>query len=87
MSVESGGACEARSRPLPTLRISQLNTSLDEVLLVVLRVQQLPAQLGARLRAGRVQRWVRQPADQGDESDDGRRHEAVIPACCISSTS
>ena len=27
ISVESGGACEARSSPLPTLRISQLNTS------------------------------------------------------------
>ena len=26
MSVESGGACEARSRPLPILRISQLST-------------------------------------------------------------
>ena len=27
MNVESGGASEARSSPLPTLRISQLNTS------------------------------------------------------------
>ena len=81
-SVDSGDACPAAASPRPICRSIQV-ISRSTTFCVVLRAQQLALQPGPCLARRRVERRIGGRGHGAEERD----HDAVIPACVISSTS